>query len=133
MGISLPRTVSNTDSCLIPHKLCRCRIPENLAQPDFLIPCLDQRSPFADWIVSPRYVPVNRGFSVYAIGCKTGFNINSPATGGRKNIRWAELQKSEVRKTKSSDVPYDDTRSEVAVTVSSMRKSRRQNCSIICQ
>ena len=81
MGISLPRTVSNTDSCLIPHKLCRCRIPENLAPPDFLIPSLDQRSPFADWTVSPRCIPVNRGFSVSAIGYKTGFNINSPATG----------------------------------------------------
>src|ERR1017187_2277509 len=82
MGISLPRTVSNTDRCLIPHKLCRCRIPENLAQPDFLIPSLDQRSPFADWTVSPRCIPVNRGFSVSAIGYKTGFNINSPATRG---------------------------------------------------
>ena len=53
----------------------------NLAQPDFLIPSLDQRSPFADWTVSPRCIPVNRGFSVSAIGYKIGFNINSPATG----------------------------------------------------
>jgi hypothetical protein len=52
-----------------------------LAPPDFLIPSLDQRSPFADWTVSPRCIPVNRGFSVSAIGYKTGFNINSPATG----------------------------------------------------
>jgi hypothetical protein len=51
-----------------------------LAQPDFLIPSLDQQSPFADWTVSPLCIPVNRGFSVSAIGYKTGFNINSPAT-----------------------------------------------------
>jgi len=52
-----------------------------LVQPDFLIPSLDQRSPFAGWTVSPRCIPVNRDSSVSAIGYKIGFTINSPATG----------------------------------------------------
>jgi hypothetical protein len=55
-------------------------MPVNLAQLDFLIPSLDQRSSFADWTVSPLCIPVNRGFSVSDIGSKIGFNINSPAT-----------------------------------------------------
>jgi hypothetical protein len=72
-----------------------------LAQPDFLIPFLDQQSPFADWTVSPRCIPVNRGFSVSAIGYKTGFNINSPATGDyfqvdQRDIPLSPLDVSEV-------------------------------------
>ena len=47
MGISLPRPVSNTDSCLI-------------SQLRFLTPSLDQQQPFADWAASSLSIPVNR-------------------------------------------------------------------------
>jgi hypothetical protein len=49
MGISLPRPLSNTDSCLIPIDSGRCRMPVNLAPLHFLIPSLGQRPSFADF------------------------------------------------------------------------------------
>ena len=47
MGISLPRPVSNTDSCLT-------------SQLRFLTPSLDQQRSFADWTASSLRTPVNR-------------------------------------------------------------------------
>ena len=61
MGISLPRPVSNTDSCLIP-----------------------QLRLFADWTIGPRRryaLGVNRISQVSATAIKSASNINSPATG----------------------------------------------------
>jgi len=80
MGISLPRPVSNTDSRLIPHRLCSQSYAGNLGRADSLIPSPEQRSPFADCTVSPRGISVSRGVSVSAIGYNTSFNTNSPAT-----------------------------------------------------
>ena len=68
MGISLPRPVSNTDSCLIP-------------QLRFLTPSLDQQRSFADWTASSLRTPVNRVSQVSATTIKPASNINSPGTG----------------------------------------------------
>ena len=68
MAISLPRPLSNTDSCLI-------------SQLRFLTPSLDQQRSFADWTASSLRTPVNRVSQVSATTIKSASNINSPATG----------------------------------------------------
>jgi len=66
-GISLPRPVSNTDSCLI-------------SQLRFLTPSLDQQRSFADWTAPSQRTPVNRVSQVSATAIKSASSINSPAT-----------------------------------------------------
>ena len=80
MGISLPRTVSNTDGGLIPHRLWSLAYTRNLAGANFLTPSLDQRSPFCRLHRVAARNSCKSGASVSAIGYQTGFNINSPAT-----------------------------------------------------
>jgi hypothetical protein len=60
MGISLPRPVSNTDSCLI-------------LQLRFLTPSLDQQRSFADWAASVATHSCESGFSGFGHGHKIGF------------------------------------------------------------
>src|SRR5215472_16566226 len=67
MAISLPRPVSNTDSCLIPHLR-------------FLTLSLDQQHSYADWTASSLRTPVNRVSQVSATAIKAASNINSPET-----------------------------------------------------
>ena len=67
MAISLPRPVSDIDTCFIP-------------QLRFLTPSLDQQHSLANWTTSSLRTPVNRVSQVSATAIKSASNINSPAT-----------------------------------------------------